>query len=180
MTLSLSNTGAGSQLHTNFNTMKKAILNRVSENLFAEMKIIYKTKQPQFGFAGVSTPLEVREYLRSIWDDDVIEFQEEFIVLYLNRAQKIIGWQKVSQGGMAGTVCDPKIVFAGALLAGASALICCHNHPSGNLKPSQSDHEILKKLSVSGKMLDIQVLDNLIITKDGFLSFADDGLMPCY
>lgn len=102
---------------------------------------------------------------------------EEFWVLFLNRANKVTGKQSISSGGMAGTVVDPKIIFKAALDAKASGIILCHNHPSGNTKPSQQDIELTKKMVSAGKLLEISVLDHLIVTQHAFYSFADEGMM---
>jgi DNA repair protein RadC len=84
----------------------------------------------------------------------------------------------VSQGGLAGTVVDPKVVFAAALKARASSLILAHNHPSGNLKPSQADTDLTNKIKQGGELLDIAILDHLILSPEGgYFSFADEGLM---
>ncbi|RVU00210.1 JAB domain-containing protein [Mucilaginibacter limnophilus] len=102
---------------------------------------------------------------------------EEFWIILINRANKVITKELVSKGGLSGTVADPKIIFHMALQHQASAIILIHNHPSGNLKPSQLDIELTKKIANAGRMLDINVLDHLIITDSGFYSFADEGVM---
>ena len=102
---------------------------------------------------------------------------EEFWVGYLNRRHKIIELKKVSEGGVAGTVADPKIIFKHAVELLASSIILAHNHPSGNLSPSEADKQLTKKLVQGGKMLDILVVDHLIISDQRFYSFADEGLM---
>ncbi len=106
-----------------------------------------------------------------------VDYKEEFFILLLNRSSHVLGWSKISEGGTSGTVVDIKIVFQHALLAHASSIIVAHNHPSGNLKPSQADIQITRKLVDSGKILDIPVLDHLIITRTGYHSFADCGLL---
>ncbi len=100
---------------------------------------------------------------------------EEFWTLYLNRKNRIIGEKQVSQGGLSATVVDPRIIFRHAIELGASALILVHNHPSENLKPSQADLEITRKIREGGQQLDLQVLDHLIVTQNGYLSFNDEG-----
>ncbi len=102
---------------------------------------------------------------------------EEFWVLHLNRANKIIGKENISKGGMTATTADPKVIFGGALGAKATNIIICHNHPSGHLKPSQADIDLTKKLVSAGNYLDLKVLDHLIITDKSFYSFADEGLI---
>ena len=103
---------------------------------------------------------------------------EEFWVLYLNRANKIIGRENISKGGVSGTVVDTKIIFKSALEKLASAIILCHNHPSGSLHPSSPDISITKKCFEAGKVLGIDVLDHVIVANTGSYSFADQGMMP--
>ncbi|CAN5492120.1 DNA repair protein RadC [soil metagenome] len=102
---------------------------------------------------------------------------EEFWVILLNRANMVLKKKSISSGGISGTVADPKIIFKVALENGASALILVHNHPSGNLKPSEADTRLTKKLKEAGQLLEIPVLDHLIFTDSAYLSFADEGLL---
>ncbi len=102
---------------------------------------------------------------------------EEFWILLLNRANRIIGKERISSGGVSGTVVDAKMVFRKALETLACSLILSHNHPSGNLTASQADLDLTKKLKKAGKTLDIEVLDHLIIADSGYLSFADEGML---
>lgn len=102
---------------------------------------------------------------------------EEFWILLLNRANRVISHHLISKGGQAGTVADPKIIFQTALENHAASIILAHNHPSGNLKPSQADVDLTKRIRTAGEMLDIQVLDHLIVTDFGYFSFVDEGMM---
>lgn len=102
---------------------------------------------------------------------------EEFWVIYLNKKNEIIKKVNISKGGIDGTVADTKIIFKHAIEQLASAIILCHNHPSGNLKPSNADIKLTKKLKETGLMMDIPVLDHLIIGEKNYYSFADEGLM---
>lgn len=102
---------------------------------------------------------------------------EEFWMILLNRGNFVIDKQLISKGGQSGTVVDPKIIFKIAIEQNAAAIVLAHNHPSGNLRASQSDIDITKRLIAAGAMLELPVLDHLIITDNGFLSFADEGLM---
>lgn len=103
--------------------------------------------------------------------------KEEFWVLLLNRANRVIKKKRVSEGGVSGTVADPKIIFKLALEELASGLIVAHNHPSGNLTASQSDLDLTRKLKEAGKFLEIQLLDHLIVSGTRYLSLADEGMM---
>lgn len=115
--------------------------------------------------------------LLGCWDKSTIELQEEFKVLLLNRANRVLGVNSVSKGGVAGTLVDPKLVFNVSLKCNASAIILAHNHPSGNLNPSTNDKQLTQKLKNAGDFLDIKVLDHLIVTPEGYFSFADEGLL---
>lgn len=102
---------------------------------------------------------------------------EEFWVLHLNNANKIIAKTHLSKGGMTGTVVDVRIIFKGALECSAIGIVLCHNHPSGNLKPSEADKEITRKIKTAARSLDIIVLDHVIVTQNGYFSFADEGIL---
>ena len=102
---------------------------------------------------------------------------EEFWILMLNRGNQVLKRVQVSLGGVSGTVVDAKIIFKKALAIPASAIILCHNHPSGNLRPSMPDIEITKKIKAGAELIDIKVLDHLIISERGYFSFADEGMM---
>ncbi|PQA58396.1 RadC family protein [Siphonobacter curvatus] len=102
---------------------------------------------------------------------------EEFWILLLNRANQIIRPMQVSAGGVSGTVADPKLIFKHAIEHLASGMILAHNHPSGNLQPSQADRDLTRKLKEAGKLLDIPILDHLILSDHKYLSFADEGLL---
>ncbi|MBD3583994.1 RadC family protein [Flavobacterium selenitireducens] len=102
---------------------------------------------------------------------------EEFWILYMNNANKILNKTQLSKGGMTGTVVDVRLVFKIALQHGATGVILCHNHPSGTLKASEADRQITRKLKSAGENLDIKVLDHLIVTENAYLSFADEGIL---
>ena len=102
---------------------------------------------------------------------------EEFWILLLNRANKVIKPTRISQGGVSGTIADTKMIFLSVVESLASSIILCHNHPSGNLKPSNADISLTSKLKEAGKLLEIPVLDHIIFSDNGYYSFADEGLM---
>lgn len=102
---------------------------------------------------------------------------ESFWVLLLNRANRVIRKLSISEGGISGTVADPKKIFKMALEFNCSSIILCHNHPSGNTQPSEADIRLTKKMKQAGELLDLPVLDHLIIAGDGYYSFADEGTM---
>jgi len=101
---------------------------------------------------------------------------EEFWVLFLNNSNKVISKSQLSKGGITGTIVDVRLVFKLALENGATSLILCHNHPSGNLDPSEADKQITTKLKTGGESLDVKVLDHLIITETNYYSFVDEGI----
>lgn len=102
---------------------------------------------------------------------------EEFWIIFLNQANKVLEIKNVSSGGLTGTVFDIRVIFKQAILLEATSIILCHNHPSGNLEPSGADKDITKKAVEAGKLMNISVLDHLIIADDKYLSFADDSLI---
>ncbi len=102
---------------------------------------------------------------------------EEFWILFLNRSNRVISRMKLSQGGISGTVTDVRLIMKNAIEHLASGIIVCHNHPSGNLSPSESDNRITQKIKEAGTLFDIQLLDHLIVTGNDYYSFADNGLL---
>ena len=119
---------------------------------------------------------ETYEVLKLLYDESSIHWQEEMILLCMNRANKVLGYYKVSKGGTTGTVCDPKMIFTTALqIAGTTSIILSHTHPSGNLTPSRPDEELTEKIKNAGRLLDIVLLDHVIVTDEGYYSFADEG-----
>lgn len=102
---------------------------------------------------------------------------ELFIAIYLNNAQKILHHEIISEGGMTGTVADPRVIIKKALAYDAVSIILCHNHPSGSLKPSKADEVLTKKISNAAILFDIKVLDHIIVSSEGYYSFADEGMI---
>ncbi len=129
---------------------------------------------------------EAQERKRIVTSRDAFEYlyanmadlhYEQFWILLLDQSNKVIGAVQVSDGGIAGTVADPKRIFKTAIERNAAAMILCHNHPSGQLKPSDADVRLTKKLFQSGEMLEIRVIDHLIIGHDQYFSFSDEGVL---
>ncbi len=102
---------------------------------------------------------------------------EEFMVLMLNRNNKVTSKERISSGGVTGTVVDPKLIFKRALDKRAAGIVLAHNHPSGNLSPSKQDIALTKQVFDAGRLLEITVIDHLIITQNGYYSFADEGML---
>lgn len=144
----------------------------------AEIEISYRTKVRPSERKKISNSTDSADVAKEIFNTDTIEYREEFLILCLNRTNHVLGWVKVSSGGMSATIADPKVIFSVALKAAASSIILMHNHPSGIPYPSTPDIDLTKKLVAAGRLLDINVLDHLIITPEGrFFSFADEGLI---
>ncbi|HEY0751980.1 MAG TPA: DNA repair protein RadC [Chitinophagaceae bacterium] len=122
----------------------------------------------------VSSSSDVAQYLQSLLRD---HRHEVFAVLFLNRANKINHFEIISNGGITGTVADPRIILKKALDEDAVSLILCHNHPSGSLKPSRADEELTFKIKEAAKYFDIKVLDHIIVSESGYYSFADEGIL---
>jgi DNA repair protein RadC len=180
--------------------LSKRILNSVDNNLNAlgKASINQLLKFKGIGEAKAITIQAAMELGRRRRNEDAIELlkvnssktifdimqpiigelpHEEFWILYLNNANKIISKFQLSKGGITGTVVDVRLVFKTALTHGAVGIILTHNHPSGTLKPSESDKQITQKLKIAGEQLDIKVLDHIIITEMGFYSFSDQGIL---
>ncbi|HEU5292452.1 MAG TPA: JAB domain-containing protein [Cyclobacteriaceae bacterium] len=143
----------------------------------AEIQLTYKSTVKPSLRPKITGSRDAFNILKEHWDENKIEFVEQFKVMLTNRAQKVLGILEGSTGGISGTVADPKVIFAAALKAGASGLIMAHNHPSGNLTASQADIELTRKMKEGGKFLEIQVVDHIIVTTEGYYSFADEGLL---
>ncbi len=143
----------------------------------SEVELVYRTKVKASERPAVNTSGDAYNILMQYWDENKIELLEQFKILLLNRASRVIGISDISTGGVAGTVVDPKIVFSTALKANASSIILAHNHPSGNLQPSKEDNAVTSKMREAGSFLDLRVLDHLIVTKDGYYSYADEGTL---
>jgi DNA repair protein RadC len=117
---------------------------------------------------------ELAKFLKAKFKDYSYEI---FGVVYLNKSNKINHFEMISKGGMTSTVVDPRILFKRAFEVDATSIVLCHNHPSGSLKPSRQDEELTHKIKEAGKYLDIQVIDHLIVSDEGYFSFADEGLL---
>ena len=122
----------------------------------------------------IRTSIDIAQYLRATIKDFSYEV---FAVLFLNKANKINYFEIISRGGLTGTVADPRIILKIALEQGATSIILCHNHPSGNLRPSRADEELTQKIKIAARYLDITVMDHVIVSEEGYYSFADSGLL---
>jgi DNA repair protein RadC len=120
---------------------------------------------------------DTAQVMRKLFDAGQIEWTEEFIMLCLNNANKVIGYYRVSKGGMMATVADTRVIATVALQTLAVRVIIAHNHPSGSLRPSEADKNATNKIKGALNLLEIDLLDHLIITKNGYYSFSDEGFL---
>ncbi len=140
----------------------------------AEIKVTYSFKVKYSDRVKITSSQDAVGLLRTIWSHE-LELREECYILLLNRANHVLGWYRASQGGISGTVIDPKLVFGIALKCNACGVILAHNHPSGNTQPSAADIKLTKQLVEGGRLLEISVLDHVIVTTESHHSFADEG-----
>jgi DNA repair protein RadC len=129
-----------------------------------------------FPKSKIRTGQDAADFIRKFYGDDLTLF-ESFYLLLLNRGNNTIGYAKISQGGITGTVVDQRIVCKYAIDSLATGVILAHNHPSGNINPSESDKSMTRNLQQCLRVFDIQVLDHIILTEDSFFSFANEGLL---
>jgi DNA repair protein RadC len=150
---------------------------KTTANLFqiCEITVNYSSKVKPSNRPKIAGSRDVFDLVMPLWDD--IEYRESFAILLLNRANRVLGIANISTGGISGTVADPKVIFQHALKANASSIIMLHNHPSGNTQPSEADISLTRKMKECGKFMDLPVLDHVIVTADGYYSFADEGLI---
>lgn len=143
----------------------------------AEIQVSYQPTIPPSQRVQIRSSEASYDVFIQYWDSATLEYEERFVIMFLNRANKVIGIQTHSIGGIAGTVVDVRQILAIALKANACGILLAHNHPSLNIKPSQEDIAITKKIKIAAKTMDISLLDHLIITPDKYYSFADEGLL---
>lgn len=143
-------------------------------NTISEIQISYHPKSLDKPL--IKTSQDAYELIKPIYNEDIMQYKEIFMVLYLNRANRVLGYHEHSIGSDTGTVVSVKQIIAIALKVNACNMILVHNHPSGSTKPSKQDIEITKKIKEAAGLFDIQVLDHLIIG-DGYYSIADMGVL---
>ena len=154
--------------------MSLEVLNNVSEiDIVYKRKVACKASERPL----VQSSSDGYKIALHYWNDDKIELLEEFKVLFLSRANRVMQIFNVSQGGITGTVADPRLILAAAVKIAACSMILVHNHPSGSLRPSRADEELTFKIKEAAKYFDIKVLDHLIISSESYYSFADEGLL---
>lgn len=142
-----------------------------------EIKITYTPKLKISQLPIVTDSWQAYQLFKEIWDAGSLQYIEEFKLLLLNRANKVLGIYHVSTGGITNVIIDVRVVFIAALKSCATAMILAHNHPSGNMKPSTDDIMLTKRLKEAGRLLDIAVLDHIILTAEGYASLNELGYM---
>lgn len=157
--------------------MEQLAMNFPEWTRVAEVELVYKTTVKPSQRPKINSVKDCYELLKELWNENTIEMQEEFKVMLLNRGNKVIGVYEASAGGLTGTVADPRLILAAAIKSLAVSIILSHNHPSGNLKPSRADEELTQKIKVAASYHDIRVIDHIIITSEGYYSFANEGLL---
>jgi DNA repair protein RadC len=151
---------------------------KTQQTTISEVSLIYRSKVKASDRPQVKCSKDAYNIFMENWNSDIIEFVEEFKILLMNRSNSVLGILEISKGGISGTVTDVRLIFQAAIKGNASGIICAHNHPSGNLNPSESDTKLTQKIKEAGSLMDIQLLDHLILTTDdNYYSFADNGLL---
>ena len=144
----------------------------------SEVQLSYKNKIKASDRMKITCSRDAYKIFMDNWNPEIIEFVEEFKILLMNRSNSVLGILEISKGGISGTITDVRVIFQAAIKGNASGIICAHNHPSGNMNPSESDTRLTHKIKEAGNLMDIQLLDHLIIsTNDTYYSFADNGLL---
>ena len=143
-----------------------------------EITISYRPPQNLYERPTIRKTEDAMQQFLMVFDRDLIALHEEFIVLYLNQANRVLGVYKASKGGITGTVADLRIILSVGLKILATAMILAHNHPSGNLRPSSADEQLTSKIKQAAALIDIKIIDHLIINpSEEYFSFADEGML---
>jgi DNA repair protein RadC len=146
---------------------------------FIQKLSLSKVAENELPNESIQLSQDVFDMALNFIDTETIGIYESFYALFLNRANKPVGWAVISTGGVSGTVVDNRILFSHAVLALASSIIVFHNHPSGNLTPSTADIQLTQKIEKAAPLLEMQLLDHIIISSDlqNYYSFRDNGLL---
>ncbi len=152
-------------------------LTAMAQYQVAEVELVYKSKVKASERPQIIHSKDVYEIFKQSWDENKIDFVEQFKIMLLNRSNRVLAIYEVSTGGITGTVADPRIIFTAALKANAVSIALAHNHPSGSPKPSIQDETLTTKIKNAGLFLDIKVIDHVILSGESYFSFADEGLL---
>jgi DNA repair protein RadC len=144
-----------------------------------EIEVVYKNKQKASERPTIKQSSDALTHLVDAYDSNTIGLQEQFVVLYMNNAHKVLGTYRAAAGGLTSTIADIRLILSVALKIAATSMIVSHNHPTGTLKPSSQDEDLTRRLKEAAKVMDIKLLDHLILSPCGteFFSFADEGLV---
>ena len=138
-----------------------------------ELSLVY-VREPEENLIKITSSEDAYNFLKTIYDERFVEHREFAYIIIIDKKNTVIGFSKISEGGVSGTIIDPKIIFQTALLKNASRFVITHNHPSGNLTPSKEDDFITEKIKKGSEILDINMMDHIIYTKNGYYSYADN------
>jgi DNA repair protein RadC len=154
---------------------KEELQNLKSESMLAELSISYKVAPNTL--PKVTKAEEIYEFLKEIWNKELINVQEQCVALFLNNSNRVIGYKLIGTGTMKMCVIDVKLVVSLALHSMCEAVVLAHNHPTGNLKPSTQDEAITNKIKQALQLIEVRFIDHIIISEAGYLSFAMQGLL---
>ncbi len=148
----------------------------------AELKVSYRRGRARASKSAaptvrLSSSIAAEKYLRAVWDKNTLELREEFLLVCVNTAHEVLGWVRLATGGIDAAFIDPRLVFGVALQTAAAGILIAHNHPSGSSAPSDQDRALTRRLRQGAALLNIKLLDHIILTRDGALSFAREGFL---
>ena len=144
---------------------------------FAEVRLTYQPKIKASDRQQLIDSTEAYKLLQQVYDPETIEYRESFKVILLNRHNRVIGVTSIAEGGIDKVSVDVRMIFQAALLANASGIMISHNHPTRNLRPSEEDRKLTRSIYEVGRLINIILLDHIIVTSEGYFSFADEGIL---
>lgn len=150
---------------------------QTSQWAVAEIQLVYKSNVPLESRPQINGSDDAYQILKSAWDPGSIELCEQFRVLLIDHGKRVLGVCQIASGGIDRVFVDPRLIFAAALKMPTSGIILAHNHPSGSLIPSENDKQLTQKIQRGAALLDIKVFDHIILTAQGYYSFADQYLI---
>lgn len=151
--------------------------NKAIPSMVSEVKLTYINRVKSSDRIKIGWSIDAYNQFKTDWDDMTLDAYETFKAMYLNGANQVLGIITISTGGISYALADPAKVFCTAIKLHASGIILCHNHPSARLEPSESDKELTKRMKHAGEILGISILDHMIISREGYYSFSDEGVL---
>jgi DNA repair protein RadC len=152
-------------------------INKKELFVVSEIELVYKPRLKPSERPVIKSPVDCYNLMIKTWDMETIELKEQLKVIYLNRCLRVLGILEVSSGTLVQTSVDVRLIFGTALKANAASIILVHNHPSGNLKASKPDIDSTAVVKSVGEFHQVPLIDHLIITREGYLSMAEEGLL---